>query len=106
MNLPPCSALRLYNVFPCASVSTVAPSVPLEAVLTRAADPLAGAAVLEEDPVPELLLPHAASVRDAASAGRRNFTMGRIGTPSQPRDEMTAAVSNGGWLSLKDAGGA
>src|SRR5882762_8334978 len=102
MNLPPCSALRLYNVFPCASVSTVAPSVALEAVLTTAADPLAGvAAVLEEEPVPELALPHAASVRDAASAGRRNFTMGRIGTPSQPRDEITAAVSNGGWLSLK-----
>jgi hypothetical protein len=42
-------------------------------------------ALLEEDPEP--LLPHAASVKEEASAGRRNFKVGRIGTPSHPCDE-------------------
>jgi hypothetical protein len=73
---------------PCVSVSTVEPSVALEAVLTTAVDEvdwLEDEEVLappEEEPVPELL-PHAASVSDAARAGRRDFEIRRIGTPSR-----------------------
>jgi hypothetical protein len=75
---------------PCAFVSTVAPIVVLEAVFTTVAEVLGWLAEdelleLAEEPVPELLLPHAASVRDATAAGRRNFSLGCIGAPFQPR---------------------
>jgi hypothetical protein len=73
----------------------VAPSVAFNVLLTTAADPAAdaeleepadeldAAAVLacEEDPEPLELLPHAASVSDATSAGRRNFRVERIAAP-------------------------
>jgi hypothetical protein len=69
---------------PRASTSTVAPSVVFDALFTTAAlSPfdedvvLAGAVACEEE-VDLLELPHAASVSDAASAGRRNFIAERI----------------------------
>jgi hypothetical protein len=68
---------------PCAFVSTVAPIVVFDAVFTTAAEALGwleedALLELEEDPVPELLLPHAASVTEAATAGTRHFKIGRI----------------------------
>jgi hypothetical protein len=84
MNLPFFSPLRLYRVMPRASVSVVAPSVALEALFTTVAlSPLddvlaAGAAACEEEPELLELLPHAASVSDATSAGTRTFKAERI----------------------------
>jgi hypothetical protein len=70
---------------PCAFVSTVAPIVVFDAVFTTAAALgwLEEDALLEldEDPVPELLLPQAASVTEAATVGRRHFKLGRIRAP-------------------------
>jgi hypothetical protein len=77
---------------PCAFVSTVAPIVAFDAVFTTAAEALGwvdedALLELEEDPVPELLLPHAASVTDAATAGTRHFNLARIRAPfSADRD--------------------
>jgi hypothetical protein len=75
---------------PCAFVSTVAPIVVFDAVFTTAAEALGwleedALLELEEDPVPELLLPHAASVTEAATAGTRHFKIGRMRAPFQPR---------------------
>jgi hypothetical protein len=70
-------------------VSTVAPIVVFDAVLTTAVAALGwleedALLELDEDPVPELLLPQAASVREAASAGTRHCNLGRIRAPFQP----------------------
>ncbi|HEV2923995.1 MAG TPA: hypothetical protein VGW98_08170 [Solirubrobacteraceae bacterium] len=64
-------------------MSTVAPIVVFEAVFTTAPAALGwleedALLELEEDPVPELLLPQAASVTDAATAGTRHFKLVRI----------------------------
>jgi hypothetical protein len=74
---------------PCAFVSTVAPIVVFDAVFTTAAEALGwleedALLELEEEPVPELLLPQAASVTEAATAGRRHFKLERIRAPFQP----------------------
>jgi hypothetical protein len=71
-------------------VSTVAPIVAFDAVFTTAAEVLGWLEddellELEDDPVPELLLPHAARVSEAATAGRRHFNLGSIRAPFQPR---------------------
>jgi hypothetical protein len=74
---------------PWAFVSTVAPIVVFDAVFTTTAEALGwlgedALLELEVDPVPELLLPHAASDRDAARAGTRHFKLGRIAAPFRP----------------------
>jgi hypothetical protein len=82
---------------PCAFVSTVPPIVVFDAVFTTAAVALGwleedALLELEEDPVPELLLPQAASVTDAATAGTRHFKLGRIRAPfSRARQNRSAA---------------
>jgi hypothetical protein len=96
-------------------VSTVAPRVVFDAVLTTVDVPslddaevldceLGEAAVLacEEEPEPLELLPHAARVNDTARAGRRNFRIGRIGTPFAKQRTGTLAVHRPGTV-LEDS---
>jgi hypothetical protein len=88
MNLPPTSALRLYSVIPRSFVSTVAPTVGFDAVVTTAPDAFGALEEealleLEDEPPPYVEPPHAASVNDSASAGASVFSIGRIGAPLQ-----------------------
>jgi hypothetical protein len=75
-------------------VSTVAPRVAFDAVFTSEDTPSLGAAVVvpatlegaaavaeEEEADPLELLPQAARITDAKTAGTRIFRVGRIGTP-------------------------
>jgi hypothetical protein len=85
---------------PCAFVSTVAPIVVFDAVFTTAAEALGWLEEdvlleLEEDPLPELPLPHAASVIEAATAGTRHFNPRRIGVLFQPSATESLAALKG-----------